>query len=60
MLLFMRKIIVMISAVAIVSGTSCRVGKGCPTNGKNIGAERILSGDPKALKAAARAGKFRH
>ncbi len=24
---------------------------GCPTNGRNIGAERILAGDPKAIKA---------
>jgi hypothetical protein len=32
---------------------------GCPSNGKNIGAERILSGDPKALKDAKKAKKFR-
>ncbi|HUZ59979.1 MAG TPA: hypothetical protein VMU83_14490 [Hanamia sp.] len=32
---------------------------GCPTNGKNIGAERILSGDKKAIKAADHAGKFK-
>jgi hypothetical protein len=31
---------------------------GCPTNGKNIGAERILSGDKKAIKAASKAKKF--
>jgi hypothetical protein len=39
---------------------ACRAGKGCPTNGRNIGAERILSGDPVALKAVKKAGKFRH
>jgi hypothetical protein len=33
---------------------------GCPTNGKNIGAERILSGDSKAIKEAKKAGKFRY
>jgi ethanolamine utilization microcompartment shell protein EutL len=32
---------------------------GCPTNGKNIGAERILSGDKAAIKAAKKAGKFK-
>jgi hypothetical protein len=31
---------------------------GCPTNGKNIGAERILSGDKDAIKAAKKAKKF--
>jgi hypothetical protein len=33
---------------------------GCPTNGKNIGAERILSGDKAAIKAARKAAKFKH
>ncbi|HQU56087.1 MAG: hypothetical protein R2796_03790 [Chitinophagaceae bacterium] len=32
---------------------------GCPTNGKNIGAERIISGDPKAAKAVKKAKKFK-
>jgi hypothetical protein len=32
---------------------------GCPTNGKNIGAERILSGDKDAIKAAKKAKKFK-
>ena len=32
---------------------------GCPTNGKNIGAEKLASGDPKAEKAARKAKKFR-
>lgn len=32
---------------------------GCPTNGKNIGAERILSGDKEAIKAAKKAKKFK-
>ncbi len=32
---------------------------GCPTNGKNIGAERILSGDKEAIKAAKNAKKFK-
>ena len=32
---------------------------GGPTNGKNIGAEKLVSGDPKAEKAARKAKKFR-
>jgi len=31
---------------------------GCPTNGRNIGAEKLASGDPKALKASKKA-KFK-
>jgi hypothetical protein len=30
--------------------TSCAVRKGCPSDGANVGAERILSGDPQAAK----------
>ena len=32
---------------------------GCPGNGKNIGAERLMSGDPKAEREAKKAKKFR-
>jgi len=32
---------------------------GCPTNGKNIGAEKLASGDPEAEKAARKAKKFK-
>lgn len=43
---------------------SCSVFKstksGCPTNGKNVGAEKLASGDPKAAKAAKKAGKFKY
>ncbi len=30
---------------------------GCPTNVNNIGAERVLSGEPKAVAAARKAAK---
>jgi hypothetical protein len=30
--------------------SSCAVRKGCPSNGANVGAEKILSGDPQAAK----------
>lgn len=33
--------------------------KGCPSNGANIGAERILSGDPKAAKDLKKGKKYR-
>jgi hypothetical protein len=32
---------------------------GCKTNGKNIGAEKILEGDPEGTKAAKKAKKFK-
>jgi hypothetical protein len=32
---------------------------GCKTNGKNIGAEKLLDGDPKAEKQARKAKKFK-
>ena len=32
---------------------------GCPGNGKNVGAERILSGDKDAIKEMKKAGKFK-
>lgn len=55
--------------LALLSATmllqSCRLWEkvfppkyGCPTNGKNVGAERVLS-DPKAEKAAKKAKKFK-
>ena len=56
----MRKLFLLATIVALLTAVSCRVEKGCRTNGKNIGAERLLSGDPQALKAAKKAGKFKH
>lgn len=32
---------------------------GCPSNGKNVGAEKILSGDPEAAKSMKKAKKFK-
>ena len=56
---FMKLLSIATIAAMFVSTTSCRVGRGCPTNGKNVGAERILSGEAKAIKDARKAGKFR-
>lgn len=57
----MKKIILVFTAVSLLS--SCFIFKkkekyGCPTNGRNVGAEQIASGDPKAIKASNKA-KFR-
>ena len=50
-------------AMLMVSLVSCSVFKskktGCPSNGKNVGAEKLVSGDPDAEKAARKAKKFK-
>jgi hypothetical protein len=33
--------------------------KGCPSNGANVGAEKIISGDPAAMKAIKKGKKFK-
>ncbi|HVT84067.1 MAG TPA: hypothetical protein VHD35_02650 [Chitinophagaceae bacterium] len=60
----LRCFVILMSLLMLVS--SCRLWSsvfkpkyGCPTNGKNVGAERILSGDPDAMKAAKKAKKFK-
>ncbi len=58
----MKKMFVALLYLWIFSG--CSVFRknekyGCPTNGKNIGAERIASGDKAAIKAASKAKKFK-
>jgi hypothetical protein len=55
----MKKKFVLIIAVSWVV-TSCSAGKGCPSNGRNVGAEKLLSGDKQTMKDVRRAGKFRH
>lgn len=55
----MKKSFVLILAVVCFISMSCKVGYGCPSSGRNVGAERILSGDPKALKDVKKARKFR-
>lgn len=46
-------------AIALYGLQSCGPKYGCPTSGAAIGAERLLSGDPKAAKAAKKAPKFK-
>jgi len=57
----MKKIFLL--AIIAASMSSCFIFKkkekyGCPTNGRNVGAEKIASGDAKAIKASNKA-KFR-
>ena len=52
---FARKGLILFTVVSVFGLSSCSVLKpkyGCPSNGKNVGAERILSGEkvPKAKK----------
>jgi hypothetical protein len=58
----MKKIIIFAACCWIFS--SCSIFRhekyGCPTNGKNIGAERVLSGDKAAIKASRKAGKYKN
>jgi hypothetical protein len=54
----MKKIVLLVMCAYVLS--SCSIFRknekyGCPTNGRNVGAEKILSGDPKSLKAAKKA-----
>jgi len=60
----LRHITISLSIVLLLS--SCKIfgglfkpKYGCPSNGKNVGAEKILSGDPKATKDAKKAKKFK-
>jgi len=59
--------IITVCAVLIFMLSSCKIWNsvfppkyGCPSNGKNIGAEKLVSGDPKAEKAARKAKKFKY
>ena len=59
----MKKIIIILTICGFIF-SGCSIFRrhekyGCPTNGKNIGAERILSGDKAAIKAAKKAKKFK-
>ncbi|HEY5391433.1 MAG TPA: hypothetical protein VIJ57_04920 [Hanamia sp.] len=59
----MKKVIICLLCCWFFSGCSIfrhQQKYGCPTNGKNIGAERILSGDKAAIKAAEKAPKFKN
>lgn len=48
-----------LTSVAFLSLTACKVKKGCPSNGANVGAERLLSGDPKAINDIKKGKKWK-
>lgn len=57
----MKKMLLFVLIASAMS--SCFIFKkkekyGCPTNGRNIGAEKIASGDEKAIRASNKA-KFK-
>lgn len=59
----MKKLVLAAFAVSLLgscsSGLFAKKEKlGCKTNGRNVGAEKLLSGDPKAMKASRKA-KFK-
>jgi hypothetical protein len=47
--------------IFVLSFTSCKVKYGCPSSGKNVGAERLeaISNDPKAAKKLKKEPKYR-
>ena len=60
----LRTITIALSLVMLLS--SCKLWHNmfkpkycCHSNGKNVGAEKILSGDPKAMKDVKKAKKFK-
>ncbi len=58
----MKRLLIVL--VCILSLSGCSIFRknekyGCPTNGKNVGAEKVLSGDKDAMKAARKAKKFK-
>lgn len=58
----MKKIFIFFCCSILILGCSIfrkQEKYGCPSNGKNVGAEKILSGDKDAIKAAKKAGKFK-
>ena len=59
----MKKPVVIIAALGfLMMTTSCNLFKpkyGCPSNGKNVGAEKLMGGDPAAERSARKAGKFK-
>lgn len=54
----MRILVTALACVSLLSGCFIlhkKASYGCPTNGRNVGAERLASGDDKAMKASEKA-----
>ena len=58
----MKRLLIIVLSGYLLGSCSLFSNKklGCATNGKNIGAERILSGDKQAMKSAKKAKKFKY
>ncbi|WP_074420244.1 hypothetical protein [Hydrotalea sp.] len=61
-MIFSKKIVWVMSICLILS--ACGLfnhanRNGCPSNGKNVDAGKLAAGDPKAMKAASKAPKFK-
>lgn len=61
----MKKVI--LSAATLLFLCSCGIfgggsssKTGCPANGRAVGAEKLAAGDPKAMKDAKKAPKFKY
>jgi len=57
----MKRFVLAVVVMSFMSGCFIFQKKekyGCPTNGRNVGAEQLASGDEKAIKAASKS-KYR-
>ncbi len=55
---YMKKILPGLCIIILLGGCFIFQRKdkyGCPTDGRNVGAEKIAAGDPKAIKASSKA-----
>ena len=55
----MKPFTIVVIIIACVGMVSCSVKRGCPSNGKNIGAERLLNPDKQTAKDLKKVKKFK-
>lgn len=60
MVKFIKRAILFSSMLFALSFQSCRVGKGCPSDGRNVGAEKLIAEDPKDKKLLKKARKAKY
>ena len=56
-----KRATLILSMIFALTFVSCKVKYGCPSNGRNVGAERLgaISNDPKATKKLKKEPKYR-